>query len=50
MEEVVTNEFVVPEELENIEPVEKELSEHIIMQWKLATRQKSGVKGMGATQ
>ncbi len=37
VEEVVTNEFVVPEELENIEPVEKELSEHIIMQWKLAT-------------
>lgn len=37
VEEVVENNSIPRDELENIEPVEKELSDHIIMQWKLAT-------------
>ena len=36
VEEVTNNEAIIPEEIENLEPVEKELSDHIIMQWKLA--------------
>lgn len=37
VEEEIVSESSTLEEVENIEPVEKELSDHIIMQWKLAT-------------
>lgn len=36
VEEVITKDFVISKEIENIAPVEKELSDHIVMQWKLA--------------
>lgn len=37
VEDEIASELSMPEEIENVEPVEKELSDHIIMQWKLAT-------------
>lgn len=37
VEEAVASVPATQEEIENTEPVEKELSDHIIMQWKLAT-------------